>query len=75
MDGGHWGRSYANFWHVDPEHCALWALGHGGQMAYVEPDAEFAAVKLSYFPEHDTDQRFDDDRAAILAIRAALSGN
>lgn len=64
---------YSNFWWVDAKHRALWAVGHGGQQAYVEPDAEFAAVKLSYFPEYDTDERFGDDRAAILAIRAALS--
>lgn len=65
---------YNNQWRVDAKHRALWARGACGQMAYVEPDAEFAAVKLSYFPEHETDQRFHDDRAAILAIRAALSG-
>ena len=72
--GGQWFRAYHNKWRVDPDHRALWASDHGGQHAYVDPDAEFAAVKLSYWPDDDnSSQRMRDTRAAVLAIRAALS--
>ncbi|WP_179295232.1 serine hydrolase [Mesorhizobium sp. WSM3868] len=73
-----WGgavRSYHNFWRTDRDHRALWASGFGGQLMYVEPDAEFVAVKLSHnWPKGHWPRGGHalSTRAAMLAIRDAL---
>ncbi|RWN94638.1 MAG: class C beta-lactamase-related serine hydrolase [Mesorhizobium sp.] len=68
------GAYHNQWWIEDTRRRTIWARGHGGQTLYVDPGAEFAAVKLSAFPDDDTvNQRWIDDRVALLAIRAALS--
>lgn len=68
-------RSYHNFWWIDRDNRALWTSGWGGQISYVEPDAEFAAVKLSHWPGDNGEQYQFDLRTAVLAIRSAVSGS
>lgn len=67
--------AYHNQWWIEDTHRrTIWARGHGGQTLYIDPDAEFAAIKLSTFPDDDNNnQRWIDDRAALLTIRDALS--
>lgn len=76
LEGPEWGgtvRAYHDFWRVDRDHRALWAIGYGGQLAYIEPDAELAVVKLSYWPSDEAHaQLYDDTRTAVLAIRSVL---
>lgn len=68
------GAYHNQWWIEDTGRRTIWARGHGGQTVYVDRDAKFAAVKLSAFPDDTVNQRWIDDRAAVLAIRAALSG-
>lgn len=66
---------YHNQWWIqDADSGALGAQGMGGQIVYVDPDAEFAAVKLSHWP-HDEKyrQRWHELAMVVMpAIRAAL---
>lgn len=71
-------EGYHNFWWIeDASRGAFAALGHAGQVMYVDPDAEFAAVKLSYWPDDgQAGQRYSEFGSVVApAIRAALSGS
>ncbi|MFQ6163466.1 serine hydrolase domain-containing protein [Sinorhizobium meliloti] len=66
--------AYSNqFWIEDTHRRTLWARGFGGQSIYVDPDAAFAAVKLSAWPENGSEPR-REELTALLAIRAVLTG-
>ncbi|TIR16632.1 MAG: serine hydrolase [Mesorhizobium sp.] len=45
------GAYHNTFWIEDPERRAIWCLGHGGQHLYIDPEGDFAAVKVSYWPD------------------------
>ncbi len=67
--------SYHNqFWIEDDVRRAYMARGVFGQLVYVDPDNEFAAVILSSWPEFLSDTRSRIALAAIHAIRDALQG-
>ncbi|WP_287314334.1 serine hydrolase [Mesorhizobium sp.] len=68
--GGLCEEAYHNFWRIDRGSMAHG--GYGGQYLYVEPQAQFVAVKMSYFPD-GSGPYSENDRTAILAIRDALS--
>lgn len=61
------------FWIEDQERRAYMALGVFGQMIYIDPVAEFAAIKLSSWPEFLSVQRSRTALAAVHAIRDALN--
>jgi len=64
---------YHNFWWIDnSSRGALLAHGYGGQVIYVDPNAELAAVKLSY---HLGRPRSEVGSVVMPAIRAALGRN
>jgi len=67
-----WG--YKNqFWIEDYERRAYMALGVFGQLIYIDPDADFVAVKLSSCPDFTNDARHNLTVAAVRAIKRALS--
>jgi CubicO group peptidase (beta-lactamase class C family) len=49
------------------------ARGVFGQCIYVDPDADFVAVKLSTWPEFTNETRTREALAAINAIKRALT--
>ena len=66
--------AYRNqFWVEDTSRRALLARGVFGQLIFMDPDAEFVAVKLSSWPEFVNPARTRTALAAIHAIRDALS--
>ncbi|WP_189556853.1 MULTISPECIES: serine hydrolase [unclassified Mesorhizobium] len=83
------GSNYHNQWEIDPDGRGMGKGGQGGQYVYVEPAAEFAAVKFSHFTlpyreedrtagpyqevERKVNPRTGGLRPALDAIRAALS--
>ncbi|MER9534168.1 beta-lactamase family protein [Mesorhizobium sp. M0309] len=70
------GAYHNTFWIEDAERRAYWAIGSGGQTIYIDPEADFAAVKLSHWPEpsNQTEDFWFDAMAAIRAIRDAFAG-
>lgn len=67
--------AYRNqFWVEDTTRRAFIARGVFGQMIYLDPEAEFAVVILSSWPEFISTARSRDALAAIRAIRSALAG-
>lgn len=69
------GAYHNQWWIEDTERRTLWAMGFLGQSIYIDPDAEFAVVKLSAWPEQNTSKRWREDLSAFVAIRAALSAD
>ncbi len=66
--------AYRNqFWIEDASRRAYMARGVFGQMIYVDPDADFVAVKLSTWPEFTSEIRTRETLAAINAIKRALT--
>ena len=65
--------AYRNqFWLEEAGRRMLLARGVFGQLIYMDPDAEFVAVKLSTWPEFINPTRTRTALAAIRAIRDAL---
>ena len=67
------GGYHNQFWIEDREQRALMARGVFGQLIYIDPQAEFAAVKLSSWPEFVSAPRARTALAALRAVRAALA--
>jgi CubicO group peptidase (beta-lactamase class C family) len=66
--------AYRNqFWIEDPRRQTYMARGVFGQMIYLDPGAEFAAVVLSSWPEFLNVTRSRTTLAALHAIRDALA--
>ncbi|HVJ41495.1 MAG TPA: serine hydrolase [Dongiaceae bacterium] len=64
--------AYKNqFWIEDIAHRAYMARGVFGQIIYIDPDADFVAVKLSSWPEFTSPARTRLALAAINAIKQA----
>jgi len=66
------GAYHNQFWIEDPDRRAYMCRGIHGQYIYIDPEAEFAAVKLSTWPEFVSDERSIETLAAIKAIRDAI---
>jgi CubicO group peptidase (beta-lactamase class C family) len=67
--------AYRNqFWIEDSERPAYMARGVFGQCIYIDPDADFVAVKLSSWPEFTSPIRTRQVVAAINAVKQALQG-
>ena len=65
--------AYRNqFWLEEAGRHVLLARGVFGQLIYIDPDAEFVAVKLSTWPEFVNPTRTRTALAAVRAIRDAL---
>jgi CubicO group peptidase (beta-lactamase class C family) len=70
------GGAYSNkFWIEDSKRRAMWARGVFGQSIYIDPDSDFAVVKLSTWPEHSSPERSLELLAAMRAIRSALGAD
>ncbi|WP_245266218.1 serine hydrolase [Mesorhizobium sp. L103C119B0] len=68
------GAYHNTFWIENPERRAYMSLGHGGQTIYIDPQTDFAAVKLSCWPDDGkSSDRWVEDLAAIHGIRDALA--
>ena len=66
--------AYRNqFWIEDSTRRAYMARGVFGQLIYIDPEADFAAVILSSWPEFVSTARTRRALAAVRAIREALS--
>jgi CubicO group peptidase (beta-lactamase class C family) len=66
--------AYRNqFWIEDSDRRVLLARGVFGQLIFMDPGAQFVAVKLSSWPEFVNPSRTRTALAAIRAIRDALS--
>lgn len=66
--------AYRNqFWVEDPVRRVLLARGVFGQLIFMDPAAEFVAVKVSSWPEFVNPDRTRTALAAIRAIRNALA--
>jgi CubicO group peptidase (beta-lactamase class C family) len=63
------GAYHNQFWIEDPDRRAYMARGIFGQYIYIDPDADFAGVKLSTWPEFVSAERSIEALAAIRAIR------
>jgi CubicO group peptidase (beta-lactamase class C family) len=68
------GAYHNQFWIEDPERRALIARGVFGQLIYIDPESQFAAVKLSSWPDFLNAQRTKTALAAVRSIRDALCG-
>ena len=68
------GAYHNQFWIEDGKRRAYMARGVFGQIVYIDPEADFAAVILSSWPEFLSTARTRAAHAAIGAIRAALAG-
>ncbi|MER9567214.1 serine hydrolase [Mesorhizobium sp. M0571] len=66
------GAYHNQFWIEDPERRGFMCVGHGGQWIYIDPETDFAAVKLSSWPDAEMD-RYVETLAAIRAIRDACA--
>jgi len=67
--------AYKNqFWIEDASRRAYMARGVFGQCIYIDPDADFVAVKLSSWPEFTSHIRVRQALAAVNAIKQALQG-
>ncbi|MBA3446038.1 MAG: serine hydrolase [Pseudaminobacter sp.] len=67
------GAYHNQFWIEDSKRRAYMARGVFGQFIYIDPEAEFAAVKLSSWPDFLSVERSRAALAAVKAIRDALS--
>lgn len=67
------GAYHNQFWIEDAERRAYMARGVFGQLVYIDPEAEFATVILSSWPEFVSPARTRTALAAVRAVRAALS--
>ncbi|RFB81489.1 serine hydrolase domain-containing protein [Methylovirgula sp. 4M-Z18] len=67
------GAYHNQFWIEDTERRAYLARGVFGQMIYIDPEADFAAVILSSWPEFVSTVRSRTAIAAVKAIRDALT--
>lgn len=67
------GAYHNQFWVEDSKRRAYMARGVFGQLIYIDPEAEFAAVILSSWPEFVSVRRTRTALAAVRAIREALS--
>ena len=67
------GAYHNQFWIEDLDRRAYMARGVFGQFIYIDPEADFAAVKLSSWPEFVSTDRNRTVLAAVHAIRDALS--
>ncbi|WP_404926401.1 serine hydrolase domain-containing protein [Mesorhizobium sp. ORM16] len=64
------GAYHNTFWIEDPERRAYVCTGQGGQLIYMDPQTDFAAVKLSYYPDDGSySGRTLEAVTAIHAIR------
>ncbi|WP_313527681.1 serine hydrolase [Shinella sp.] len=68
------GAYHNQFWIEDTARGAYMARGVFGQLIYIDPEADFAAVILSSWPEFVSTVRTRTALAAVRAIRTALSG-
>ena len=65
--------AYRNrFWIENAGRRALIGRGVFGQLVYVDPEAEFVAVKLSSWPHFTDVGRLRESLAAVRALRDAL---
>jgi CubicO group peptidase (beta-lactamase class C family) len=69
------GAYHNQFWIEDSEHRAFMCRGIFGQYIYVDPENDFAAVKLSTWPEPVNSDYTIETLAAVKAIRRVLSGS
>lgn len=60
------------FWIEDYDRRAYMAIGVFGQLIYIDPDADFVAVKLSSWPDFLDDNLFGLTLASVNAIKHAL---
>ncbi|MER8370973.1 serine hydrolase [Mesorhizobium sp. M1378] len=67
------GGYHNQFWIEDPDRSAYSCRGAFGQFIYIDPKADFAAVKLSAWPEAVNSDRTIETLAAIHAIRDACA--
>ncbi|SFU22730.1 serine hydrolase [Mesorhizobium sp. YR577] len=63
------GAYHNQFWIEDTDRRAYMARGIFGQYIYIDPEADFAAVKLSTWPEFVSAERSIEALAAFHAIR------
>lgn len=68
------GAYHNQFWIEDPQRRALIARGVFGQLIYIDPESQFAAVKLSSWPDFLDAARTRTALAAVRSIRDALGG-
>jgi CubicO group peptidase (beta-lactamase class C family) len=66
------GAYHNKWWIEDPKQRAMLARGIFGQLIYIDPEAEYAFVKLSTWPEVTSVPRAREAIAAAHAIRSAL---
>ena len=66
------GAYHNKWWIEDPKQRAMLARGIFGQLIYIDPEAEYAFVKLSTWPEVSSIPRAREAIAAAHAIRSAL---
>ena len=66
------GAYHNKWWIEDPRARAMLARGIFGQLIYIDPESEFAFVKLSTWPEVTSVPRAREAVAAAHAIRDAL---
>jgi CubicO group peptidase (beta-lactamase class C family) len=67
------GAYHNQFWIEDNKRGAYMARGVFGQLIYIDPEADFAAVIFSSWPEFVSATRTRTALAAVRAIREALS--
>jgi CubicO group peptidase (beta-lactamase class C family) len=67
------GAYHNQFWIEDTKRGAYMARGVFGQLVYIDPEGEFAAVKLSSWPEFVDATRTRTALAAVRAIRDSLA--
>ncbi|MFH0296429.1 serine hydrolase [Bradyrhizobium sp. 31Argb] len=68
------GAYHNKWWIEDPKGRAMLARGIFGQLIYIDPESEYAFVKLSTWPEVTSVPRAREAIAAAHAIRRALCG-
>ncbi len=66
------GAYHNKWWIEDPKDRAMLARGIFGQLIYIDPESEFAFVKLSTWPDVTSVPRAREAVAAAHAIRDAL---
>lgn len=67
------GAYHNQFWIEDPDRRAYMARGVFGQLIYIDPEGDFAAVILSSWPEFVSSLRTRTSLAAVGAVRDALA--
>ena len=67
------GAYHNQMWIEDEERRAILARGVFGQLLYMDPQAEFAGVKLSSWPEFLSDAKMRTALAANVAASQKLS--